>query len=298
MIGNALDFEPLNLQSDLNTDLIQVFLHVRRYAYRVTTLSRGMFTPCFPAKEVAMLFPRSYVAHNILSDRFLLYPFVVVTNPVKTPEFPMSIARVREHVNPLSLKYQTPATAPDWQQIYTNPVQPMHLDIGCARGRFAMQMAQMKPTWNFLGLEIREPLVIQANEWRDQQALSNLHYLYCNANNSLQPILKSLPSGALQFVTIQFPDPWFKQRHKKRRVVQAELVQDLADFLPCGAIVFIQSDILDVAEEMRDRFQENPLFKIQNPEWSQENIMPIPTEREVGVLEAGEPVYRAVFHRV
>ncbi len=210
----------------------------------------------------------------------------------------MSIARVREHVNPLSLKYQTPATPPDWQQIYTNPGQPLHLDIGCARGKFAMQMAQMNPTWNFLGLEIREPLVIQANEWRDQQGLSNLHYLYCNANNSLQPILKSLPSGALQVVTIQFPDPWFKQRHKKRRVVQAELVQDLADFLPSSAIVFIQSDILDVAEEMRDRFLENPLFKIQNPEWSQENIMPIPTEREVGVLDAGEPVYRAVFNRV
>jgi tRNA (guanine-N7-)-methyltransferase len=210
----------------------------------------------------------------------------------------MSIARVREHVNPLSLKYQTPATAPDWQQIYTNPGLPLHLDIGCARGRFAMQMAQMNPTWNFLGLEIREPLVIQANEWRDQQGFSNLHYLYCNANNSLQPILKSLPAGALQVVTIQFPDPWFKQRHKKRRVVQAGLVQDLADFLSSGAIVFMQSDILDVAEEMRDRFYENPLFKIQNPEWSQENIMPIPTEREVGVLEAGEPVYRAVFTKV
>lgn len=210
----------------------------------------------------------------------------------------MSIARVREHVNPLALKYRTPATAPDWQQIYTNPSQPLHLDIGCARGRFAMQMAQMNPTWNFLGLEIREPLVIQANEWRDQQALSNLHYLYCNANNSLQPILSSLPSGTLQLVTIQFPDPWFKQKHKKRRVVQPGLVQDLADFLPGGAIVFIQSDILDVAEEMRDRFQEHASFKIKAPDWSQENIMPIPTEREIGVLEAGEPIYRAVFTRI
>jgi tRNA (guanine-N7-)-methyltransferase len=209
----------------------------------------------------------------------------------------MPIVRVREHVNPLAIKYQTPVIAPNWQQIYIKPEQPLHLDIGCAKGRFVLQMADLEPSWNFLGLEIREPLVTQANEWRDQQKLSNLHYIYCNANNSLQPLLKSLPTGVLQRVTIQFPDPWFKKRHQKRRVVQPELVQDLAEFLSSGAILFVQSDILDVAEEMRDRFQENTAFTLQNPEWSQENIMPIPTEREIGVLAAGEPVYRAVFVR-
>jgi len=210
----------------------------------------------------------------------------------------MAIVRVREHVNPLALKYQTPVAAPDWQHIYPMLGQPLHLDIGCARGRFALQMAVARPDWNFLGLEIREPLVTQANEWRDEQGLSNLHYLYCNANNSLEPILKSLPTGVLQCVTIQFPDPWFKKRHQKRRVVQPGLVQDLAKYLSSGAIVFIQSDILDVADEMRDRFQDNTAFLLQNPEWSQENIMPIPTEREIGVLAAGEPVYRAVFKRI
>jgi tRNA (guanine-N7-)-methyltransferase len=210
----------------------------------------------------------------------------------------MAIVRVREHVNPLALKYQTPVAAPDWQHIYPMLGQPLHLDIGCARGRFALQMAMARPDWNFLGLEIREPLVTQANEWRDEQGLSNLHYLYCNANNSLEPILKSLPTGVLQCVTIQFPDPWFKKRHQKRRVVQPGLVQDLAKYLSSGAIVFIQSDILDVANEMRDRFQDNTAFLLQNPEWSQENIMPIPTEREIGVLAVGEPVYRAVFKRI
>ena len=81
-------------------------------------------------------------------------------------------------------------------------------------------------------------------------------------------------------------------------MVQPGLVKDLADFLPVGTLVFLQSDILDVAEEMRDRFKESPDFELQNPDWSQENIMPIPTEREIGVLEAGNPVYRALFTRI
>lgn len=210
----------------------------------------------------------------------------------------MALVRVREHVNPLAAKYQTPPAIPVWSSIYADCDRPLHLDIGCARGRFVLQMAEIEPDWNYLGLEIREPLVDQANQWRTEQGLTNLHYLSCNANNTLRPLLQSLPSGALRRVTIQFPDPWFKKRHHKRRVVQPGLVQDLADFLSSGAIVFLQSDILDVAEEMRDRFREHSAFAIQNPEWSQENIMPIPTEREIGVMEAGEPVYRSLFLRV
>jgi tRNA (guanine-N7-)-methyltransferase len=210
----------------------------------------------------------------------------------------MALIRVREHVNPLASKYQNPAAIPDWRSVYANFEQPLHLDIGCARGRFILQMAQVEPDWNYLGLEIREPLVTQANQWGAEQGSQNLHYLSCNANSTLRPLLQSLPSGVLQRVSIQFPDPWFKKRHHKRRVVQPGLVEDLAEFLSSGAIVFLQSDILDISEEMRDRFQEHSSFVLQNPEWSQENIMPIPTEREIGVLAAEEPVYRALFVRI
>jgi tRNA (guanine-N7-)-methyltransferase len=223
---------------------------------------------------------------------------VLLCSYSENPSIFMAILRVREHVNPLSSKYQTPPSIPDWGTIYAHPNLPLHLDIGCARGRFVLQLAQIEPSWNYLGLEIREPLVDQANQWRTEQGSQNLHYLSCNANNTLRPLLQGLPSGWLQRVTIQFPDPWFKKRHHKRRVVQPGLVQDLADFLSSGAIVFLQSDILEVATEMRDRFSEHSSFEIQNPEWSQENIMPIPTEREIGVLAAGNPVYRAVFSRV
>lgn len=209
----------------------------------------------------------------------------------------MPIVRVREHVNPLSQKYQTPVTAPPWDTVYATVAQPLHLDIGCGRGRFLLEMAQAQPDWNFLGLEIREPLVDQANHWRAELGLTNLYYLFCNANNSLRPILLGFPIGTLQRVTIQFPDPWFKRRHQKRRVVQPQLIQDLTTYLAIGGTVFIQSDVLEVATEMRDRFHASPDFQQQGVGWLAENPLPIPTERETSTLERGEPVYRALFIR-
>ncbi|MEA5512627.1 tRNA (guanosine(46)-N7)-methyltransferase TrmB [Nodularia sp. UHCC 0506] len=210
----------------------------------------------------------------------------------------MALVRVRQHVNPLAKKYQTPANALEWEKVYPQPNQPLHLDIGCARGRFVLQMAQMETNWNFLGLEIREPLVVEANQLRRELGLTNLHYLFCNVNNSLKSLLSSLPTGTLQRVSIQFPDPWFKTRHAKRRVVQPELVAELADYLAIGGVVFLQSDIEFVAVEMRSRFAENPAFeKLGTAQWLTQNPLPVQTEREIGTQNKGEPVYRAMFVR-
>lgn len=207
--------------------------------------------------------------------------------------------RVRQHVNPLAQKYQTPLSPLEWEKVYLQPNQPLHLDIGCAKGRFLLSMAQIETDWNFLGLEIREPLVHEANKWRDELELTNLHYLFCNVNHSLQALLSSLPTGTLQRVTIQFPDPWFKTRHGKRRIVQPQLVEELADYLAPGGIVFLQSDIEFVAVEMRDRFVANPAFhRLGTGEWLAQNPLPVSTEREISTTEKGEPVYRAVFERV
>ncbi|MBE9007553.1 tRNA (guanosine(46)-N7)-methyltransferase TrmB [Fortiea sp. LEGE XX443] len=211
----------------------------------------------------------------------------------------MAAVRVRQHVNPLAQKYCTPVNPLEWEQVYAKSSQPLHVDIGCAKGRFVLQMAQTEPNWNFLGLEIREPLVVEANQWRSELGLTNLHYLYCNANNSLQPLLSSLTPGILQRVTIQFPDPWFKTRHAKRRVVQPKLVAELANYLAVGGVVFLQSDMEFIAVEMRDRFAENPAFaRVGADEWLTENPLQVQTEREIFTQNKGEPIYRALFQKV
>ncbi len=205
----------------------------------------------------------------------------------------MAVVRVREHVNPLSQKYQAPVSPLDWSKVYYRPDQPLYLDIGCGRGRFLLQMAQLQPDWNFVGLEIRASLVEQANRWRDHLELTNLYYTFANANNSLHSLFHP---NTLAGVTIQFPDPWFKRRHQKRRVVQPQVVADLAVCLKPGGYLFIQSDVEAVAVEMRDRVAAHPAFQANSARWT-ENPLPVRSEREQSTLNQGQPVYRALFHK-
>lgn len=210
----------------------------------------------------------------------------------------MTRVRVRQHVNPLSQKYRTAIAVPDWSQIYGNVSQPLHLDIGCARGKFLLQMAPLQPDWNFLGVEIREALVIEANQQRDRLALTNLHFLFGNMNSTPLLFLNSLPA-TLTRVSIQFPDPWFKQRHSKRRVVQPELVTALGEVLSLQGQILLQSDVELVAQEMSDRFLENPRFQKTHIEpWLTFNPFPVSTERENACLNLERPVYRVLLTKI
>jgi len=115
--------------------------------------------------------------------------------------------------------------------VFADPSLPLHLDIGCARGRFLLRMAEVQPGWNYLGVEIREPLVDEANRLAAEAGMTNLHYAFCNAMLWLGKLFDGVPDGRLQMVTIQFPDPWFKKRHAKRRMVNIEMIDTIARHL-------------------------------------------------------------------
>jgi tRNA (guanine-N7-)-methyltransferase len=212
---------------------------------------------------------------------------------------------VRQHVNPLSRFFQLPRPLPPPEQLFAQPQWPIHLDIGCARGRFLLAMAQLEAERNYLGVEIRRPLVSAAEADRQALELTNLHYLFCNANVSLENWLLALPAGRLERVSIQFPDPWFKAKHHKRRVLQPELLRALASALAPDRQLFIQSDVLAVIEPMRALVEASGLFAAQAPSdpgapgerWCGANPLPLPTERETLVLRQGLPVYRLLYRR-
>ena len=206
--------------------------------------------------------------------------------------------RIRQHVNPLARKFQQPIQLPNCQEVYQTLDRPLHLDIGCARGRFLLEMAQLHSEVNYLGIEIRQQLVEVANRTKNELGLSNLYYLFGNMNSSARAILSSLPANSLTTISIQFPDPWFKKRHNKRRVVQPELVTALVDYLAVGGRVFLQSDIEEVAVEMRDRFAaDSRLTQQHDTAWLQDNPLPVPTERELYVLGQNLPVYRVLLQK-
>ncbi|MFM7314697.1 MAG: tRNA (guanosine(46)-N7)-methyltransferase TrmB [Cyanobium sp.] len=207
---------------------------------------------------------------------------------------------VRQHVNPLSRFFQLPLALPPPPELFPEPGQPIHLDIGCARGRFLLAMARQHPGRNHLGVEIRRALVSAAEADREAQGLSNLHYLFCNANVSLEAWLAALPAGRLELVSIQFPDPWFKKKHHKRRVLQPALLLAVAAALAPGRQLFLQSDVPAVIEPMVALCEASGCFSRPPADarpWRLDNPLPVPTERESYVLSQGLPVYRVLYER-
>lgn len=219
--------------------------------------------------------------------------------------------RVRQHVNPLAAYFQRPvALPPAWlDSAFARPELPLVVDVGVARGRWVKAMAardaelrDVEAMRNYLGLEIRSNLVAAANAVRDRDGLRNLHYLYCNANVSFGDIVAAA-EGRVVLVCFQFCDPWFKARHAKRRLVQAPLVQEVCDTLAATrGQCYVVSDVLSLAEEMRERFDEcagftrDESFEWDREGWLVENPFGLPTERETTVLnKPGGAVYRAMF---
>ena len=196
--------------------------------------------------------------------------------------------------------------SPDWpRDVFEDLSRPLFLDIGCARGGFLLDLSQERPDdYNYLGLEIR-PSVAEYAQHRvskHDNLKGILGFVGCNANVDLARLLTLYGAqDKLQMVSIQFPDPHFKNRHTKRRVVTQELVLTLAQFMPSSATVFLQSDIQGVLDQMRAEFREHGGYFVDaiedETQYLEENPLGVPTEREIGVLEKGLPVFRTTFSR-
>jgi tRNA (guanine-N7-)-methyltransferase len=204
----------------------------------------------------------------------------------------MPRVRVHQHVNPLSPFYRQEPKPVDIESVFADPDRPLLLDIGSARGRFLLRMAEAEPHRNYLGVEIRHQLVDEANRIAADEGLTNLHYAFCNAMLWLERLIGDLPPGIMKAVTIQFPDPWFKKKHAKRRMVNEEMVETIAKHLVPEGRVFVQTDIEFLADEMFDLFREDKRFSEVAID---ANPFPVRTEREKAVEDKGLSVYRALF---
>jgi len=191
---------------------------------------RGTKRVLTPEEEAARRARREQIAHER------------ATKLAKIASGESGLGKVRQHVNPLAPGFREPIPTPDWQRVYADASRPLHIDMGCGKGRMLLEMAKLQPHRNFLGVEIREPLVVRADRWVREEGLRNLHYVSGNINVSLKSVLASYP-GALDLVSVLMPDPWFKKRHKKRRLLQPELVEQVAALMKPGARFFVMSDV-------------------------------------------------------
>ncbi len=202
--------------------------------------------------------------------------------------------RLRQHVNPLTAALNSF----DGKALPLEPGKEVELEVGCAEAQFLFERARQDPSRIYVGVEVRSQLVDDVNELAEQQGLP-VKAVFCNANHHLRQLL---PDGSVSRVYLNFPDPWFKQKHRKRRMITSELARDLHPLLIAGGEVFVQSDVWSVALDAMEIFERlDDLYRNRAGDWTfwrQGNPYGVRSWREQHCEEDGLPIWRMMYDRI
>ena len=209
---------------------------------------------------------------------------------------------MRQHVNPLSKYFQEIDSIPKIDQIFKNSVLPTHLDIGCASGEFLFQLAEYNKNWNYLGVEIREKLIIKAKNKLKEKNIDNLYFIFGNADNLLKNWIVQYPNKMLESASINFPDPWFKKKHHKRRIIQTEFLNRLSLIMSNKSLLFLKSDVEELYQYMNSVISNSLIFekvKSKNLNYLETfNPSKIKTEREKYVTSKQLTIYETIYKKI
>jgi tRNA (guanine-N7-)-methyltransferase len=200
------------------------------------------------------------------------------------------MARHRLHVNPLKASYfERPA-----ERLELPPGKDVEVELGCADAQFLFQRAERAPDIVPVGIEIREDLAVEVNA-RARRLGSPVRVVFAHANLDFAGLFAP---GSLARVYVNFPDPWFKRRHRKRRVMDAALAAAIAAALRPGGELFFQSDVWSVALDALAALEAEPRLRNQAGAWSfwkRGNPYGVRSRREEGCEEEGLPIWRLLF---
>jgi tRNA (guanine-N7-)-methyltransferase len=128
------------------------------------------------------------------------------------------------------------------------------LEIGFGGGEHLASQAERRPDVLILGAEPFLNGVASALRHIGEASLSNVRLHPGDARD----LLAALPDASLDRIFILFPDPWPKLRHHKRRLIQPEVVAELARVLkPRGRLRFA-TDWADYADWSLERLIRSP----------------------------------------
>ena len=134
-----------------------------------------------------------------------------------------------------------------WPAWFQNE-HPLNLEIGCGYGHFLSYMARRFPEQNFIGLDIVNKILRQLGRALERDGLNNARVCKLDANLALRELF---PDGSLANLYILFPDPWFKERRLKRRIMRAETLPEMLRVLAPGGHLHFVSDDTDYAQDAR-----------------------------------------------
>ena len=209
---------------------------------------------------------------------------------------------MRQHVNPLSSNFNQIQRIPSLSEMFDDSKSNLHLDIGCAAGEFLFDLALVNTSWNYLGIEIREKLVKTAKLKVTEREIKNLYFVFGNANNILNDINNKFIIKNLKSISFNFPDPWFKKRHHKRRVIQPEFINNLSNSLQKGALIFVKTDVKDLFDYMDWTISSNfNLKKIDKKDFNfvgSFNPNKLKTNREKYVIDNQHNIFERIYVKI
>ena len=209
---------------------------------------------------------------------------------------------MRQHVNPLSKNFNEIERFPPLIEMYGDSKLNLHLDVGCASGEFLFDLALVNTSWNYLGIEIREKLVETAKLKVRKREFKNLYFVFGNAVNILNDAQSKFIIKNLKSISFNFPDPWFKKRHHKRRIIQPEFINLLSNLLQKGSLIFIKTDVKDLFDYMDCTISSNFNFRtIEKKDFNySESYNPnkIKTNREKYVIVNQLDIYEKIYIKI
>jgi tRNA (guanine-N7-)-methyltransferase len=188
------------------------------------------------------------------------------------------------------IRYATMARrAPEGETFDLDALVPgegeLELEIGCGLGRFLFERAAARPDVRIVGIEIKAKLAHHVETRRAKLGLTNALGLFADAREFLA---RARPDHCVARAYLHFPDPWWKKRHAKRRVLDELFLSEMRRLLLADGTLFVQTDVVERASEMRSRLEEAG-FRVEaldaNPFGARSN-------REARADEDGLPVWR------
>ncbi len=181
----------------------------------------------------------------------------------------------------------------NWKALFDNS-NPVHIEIGCGKGGFILELAARNPQINYVAIEKCMDVIIIAMEKVKAAELKNVRFLLGDAN-TLTEIFNVNEVGRIY---LNFSDPWKKSRQAKRRLTYVTFLAKYKQVLCENGEVHFKTDnrpLFDFSLEQFEEFGANVselTFDLHNSEYNEGNIM---TEYEKNFSEKGFTINRCVI---
>lgn len=171
---------------------------------------------------------------------------------------------------------------------------PVVLEVGSGKGLFIRNASAAAPEYNFLGVEIAYSYARYCAARLSQAGSDNARMIAGDGERLLQEFV---PDGALEAVHVYFPDPWWKKRHHKRRVLNEVFLNNVARKLRPGGRLHFWTDVQDYYEATLDLIAAKTPLKgpFPVPETLAEDDLDYRTHFERRTRLANQPVFRSEF---